>query len=84
MSALALLLAATPAMAQSKLDEVLARGHLIVGTGTPMRRGTSRTRRQAVGFDVDIARILAKGLFDDPEKVEFVHAGFRRAHSERA
>ena len=24
------------------------------------------------GFDIDIAKIVAKGLFDDPEKVEFV------------
>lgn len=64
---------ASPADAQGKLDEILSRGHLIVGTGSTNppwhfvdENGTM------VGFDVDIARIIAKGLFEDPEKVEFV------------
>ena len=72
--ALALLLSATPALAQSnKLDEVLARGHLIVGTGSTNAPWHFKSETDELqGFDIDIAKIVAKGLFDDPEKVEFV------------
>jgi len=61
------------AQAQSKLDEVLSRGKLIVGTGStnPPWHFIDESGKM-VGFDVDIARIVAKGLFDDPEKIEFV------------
>ncbi len=67
------LLAATGAEAQGKLDEVLSRGKLIVGTGStnPPWHFIDESGKM-VGFDVDIARIVAKGLFDDPEAVEFV------------
>ena len=69
----ALVLAATPALAQSKLDEVLARGHLIVGTGSTNAPWHFKSDTDVLqGFDIDIAKIIAKGLFDDPEKVEFV------------
>jgi polar amino acid transport system substrate-binding protein len=71
----ALLLAALPAVAhaQSKLDEVLARGHLIVGTGSTNAPWHFKGDGDVLqGFDIDIAKIVAKGLFDDPEKVEFV------------
>jgi polar amino acid transport system substrate-binding protein len=58
---------------QSKLDEILKRGHLIVGTGsTNAPWHFQDASGQLVGFDIDIARIIAKGLFDDPSKVEFV------------
>ena len=62
-----------PASAQGKLEEVLARGTLIVGTGStnPPWHFVDESGKMS-GFDVDIARIVAKGLFDDPEKVEFV------------
>lgn len=72
--ALALLINATPALAQtSKLDEVLARGHLIVGTGSTNAPWHFKSETDELqGFDVDIAKVVAKGLFDDPEKVEFV------------
>ena len=62
-----------PASAQGKLEEVLARGKLIVGTGStnPPWHFVDESGKMS-GFDVDIARIVAKGLFDDPEKVEFV------------
>jgi polar amino acid transport system substrate-binding protein len=65
---------ASPATAQGKLDEILARGHLIVGTGStnPPWHFVDENGKM-VGFDVDIARIIAKGLFEDPEKVEFVN-----------
>ncbi|WP_434700187.1 transporter substrate-binding domain-containing protein [Pseudomonas sp. D1-1] len=59
--------------ADSKLDSVLQRGKLIVGTGStnaPWHFQGADGKLQ--GFDIDIARIVAKGLFNDPEKVEFV------------
>ncbi len=71
----ALLLVTLPvvAQAQSKLDEVLARGHLIVGTGSTNAPWHFKGEGDVLqGFDIDIAKIVAKGLFDDPEKVEFV------------
>jgi polar amino acid transport system substrate-binding protein len=70
-----LLLAAIPAVAhaQSKLDEVLARGHLIVGTGSTNAPWHFKGEGDVLqGFDIDIAKIVAKGLFDDAEKIEFV------------
>lgn len=65
----------TAAVAQekSKLDEVLARGHLIVGTGSTNAPWHFKDESgNLVGFDIDIARLIAKGLFNDPTKVEFV------------
>ena len=59
--------------ADSKLDDVLKRGHLIVGTGStnaPWHFQGADGKLQ--GFDIDIGRIVAKGLFNDPSKVEFV------------
>jgi polar amino acid transport system substrate-binding protein len=59
--------------ADSKLDNVLKRGHLIVGTGStnaPWHFQGADGKLQ--GFDIDIGRIVAKGLFNDPSKVEFV------------
>ena len=70
---------AVPAYAQklnikdSKLTEVLERGHLIVGTGStnpPWHFEDADGNLQ--GMDIDMARLLAKGLFDDPSKIEFV------------
>lgn len=72
-AALALAFIAAPALAQSRLDEVLARGHLIVGTGSTNAPWHFKSDADVLqGFDIDIAKIVAKGLFDDPEKVEFV------------
>ncbi|MDB6049194.1 MAG: amino acid transporter substrate-binding protein [Pseudomonas sp.] len=59
--------------ATSKLDSVLQRGHLVVGTGStnaPWHFQGADGKLQ--GFDIDIARMVAKGLFNDPSKVEFV------------
>ncbi|WLG70220.1 transporter substrate-binding domain-containing protein [Pseudomonas brassicacearum] len=59
--------------ADSKLDSVLQRGKLIVGTGStnaPWHFQGADGKLQ--GFDIDIARMVAKGVFNDPEKVEFV------------
>ena len=74
-------LAATSAIAlgssgaqAGKLEDVLARGTLIVGTGSTNApwhfKGADDTLQ---GFDIDVARIVAKALFGDAEKVEFVN-----------
>jgi polar amino acid transport system substrate-binding protein len=76
------LLGARAAQAQSidtstsKLQQVLQRGHLVVGTGStnPPWHFEDETG-QLVGMDIDMARLIAKSLFDDPEKVEFVLQG---------
>lgn len=61
------------ALAQGKLEEVLARGYLLVGTGStnPPWHFVDESGK-IVGYDVDVAKIVAKGLFDDPEKIEIV------------
>ena len=67
------MLIAGPAEAD-KLADVLARGKLIVGTGSTNPPWHFRDEAgNLTGFDVDVAKIVAKGLFDDPEKVEFVN-----------
>ncbi len=76
--ALALALAGWPqaADAQDRLQQVLNRGTLIVGTGSTNPPWHFKDEQDnLVGFDVDIAKIIAKGIFDDPEKVEFVTQG---------
>ena len=57
----------------SRLQTVLDRGHVIVGTGStnPPWHFEDETGK-LVGMDIDLAKLLAKGLFEDPEKVEFV------------
>jgi len=64
------------AATSSKLQEILKRGKLIVGTGTtnPPWHFEDDTGK-LVGMDIDMARLFAKGLFDDPGKVEFVRQG---------
>jgi polar amino acid transport system substrate-binding protein len=69
------LLAAATAGAQekSRLDTVLERGKLIVITGsTSPPFSFNNDKGELVGFDIDIARLLATALFRDPNKVEFV------------
>lgn len=71
------LIAASAAVAQekSKLDEVLARGKVIVGISSESPPfGFVDEKGELTGFDIDIARLIAKGLFgsDDPKHVEFV------------
>ena len=66
-----------PASAQqvsdSKLRQVLDRGKLLVGTGSinpPWHFQDAAGK--LVGMDVDMGRLIAKSLFADPEKVDFV------------
>jgi polar amino acid transport system substrate-binding protein len=65
--------AAAQAPAGSTLRTVLDRGKLIVGTGsTNAPWHFENEKGELVGMDITMARILAKGLFDDDTKVEFV------------
>src|SRR5215469_14887514 len=58
---------------KSRLDVVLERGKLIVVTLTTAPPfAFNDDKGQLVGFDIDIARLLAQALFKDPNKVEFV------------
>src|SRR6266540_638617 len=59
-----------------KLADVIARGKLVVGTGTGNPPWHFRDEKgEMAGFDVDIAKIIAKGLFSDDTKIEFVNQG---------
>jgi polar amino acid transport system substrate-binding protein len=65
--------AAAQAAPQSQLRAVLNRGRLIVGTGsTNAPWHFEDDKGQLTGMDIAMARILARGLFDDVNKVEFV------------
>jgi polar amino acid transport system substrate-binding protein len=69
-------LAQAQAQAGGKLQEVLRRGRVIVGTGsTNPPWHFEDSNGQLVGMDIDMARLVAKGLFNDPTKVEFVRQG---------
>jgi len=58
---------------KSKLQTVLDRGYLIVGTGSVnVPWHFMDEEGKLVGFDIEMARILAIGLFNDPTKVKFV------------
>lgn len=67
-------LSSTPVLADgSKLDDVLARGHLVMGTGSTNAPWHFKSADdQLQGFDVDMGRIVAKALFGDPDKIEYV------------
>jgi len=57
----------------SLLRTVLDRKKLIVGTGSTNAPWHFEDEKgQLVGMDINMARILSQGLFDDPNKVEFV------------
>jgi polar amino acid transport system substrate-binding protein len=65
--------AAAQAPTNSTLRMVLDRGKLIVGTGsTNAPWHFENEKGELVGMDITMARILASGLFDDENKVEFV------------
>ena len=56
----------------STLKKVLDRGHIIVGTrSTTPGFGFKDEKGELVGFDIDLAREIANGLFDDSSKVKF-------------
>lgn len=67
---------AAPALAQaqtSRLDEIVKRDKLIVATfGTAPPFCFTDETGKLVGFDIDLARFIAKSLLGDENKVEFV------------
>lgn len=81
LAALLTLALIAPAHAQEKsvLDEVLARGTVRVGvTSESPPFGFIDDGGNLVGFDIDIAKLVARVLFGDdkPERIEFVKEGF--------
>jgi polar amino acid transport system substrate-binding protein len=63
----------------SKFDEVMKRGKLIVGvTSEAPPFGFIDEKGELTGFDIDIARLVAKSIFGDanPSRIEFVKQGF--------
>ena len=58
---------------ESHFDQVKERGRLVVATfSTAPPFGFTDENGELVGFDVDIARLIAKSLFGDENKVEFI------------
>jgi polar amino acid transport system substrate-binding protein len=58
---------------KSRLRTVLDRGKLIVGTGSTNAPWHFEDEKgQLTGMDIVMGKILAKGLFDDENKIEFV------------
>lgn len=65
--------AAAQAAGASQLRTVLDRGNLIVGTGsTNAPWHFENDKGELVGMDIAMGRILAKALFDDETKVQFL------------
>lgn len=61
------------AQEKSRLQVVLERGNLIVATMATVPPFAMRDDKgELVGFDLDVARLFAKALFNDPNKIEFV------------
>jgi polar amino acid transport system substrate-binding protein len=70
---------AAPGAAQdkSRLDEVLARGKIIVGVSSEAPPfGFVNEKGELVGFDIDIAKLIAKATFGDDSKIELFKQGF--------
>jgi polar amino acid transport system substrate-binding protein len=65
--------AAAQSRPESLLRTVLNRGHVVVGTGsTNAPWHFEDDNGKLTGMDIAMARILAKGLFDDESKIEFI------------
>jgi len=57
----------------STMATILARGRLIVGVDqTTYLFGYRDSHGAIVGFDIDMARAMAKAIFGDPSKIQFV------------
>jgi len=68
-----------PAAAQDKstLDTVLERGKVIVGVSSEAPPfGFIDDKGELVGFDIDIAKLMAKSLFGEEGHIEFLKQGF--------
>jgi polar amino acid transport system substrate-binding protein len=68
---------AQPGPARSRLDEVLARGKVIVGvTSEAPPFGFIDDKGELIGFDIDVAKLVAKAIFNDESKIELFKQGF--------
>ena len=57
---------------ESTLQKVLKRGTVIIGTRSTTPGFAFRDEKgDLVGFDIDLGREIAQGLFNDPNKVQF-------------
>lgn len=62
---------------RSRLDEVRARGKLIVGvTSEAPPFGFIDDKGELAGFDIDVAKLIAKATFGDESKIELTKQGF--------
>jgi polar amino acid transport system substrate-binding protein len=62
---------------KSKLDEVRARGKVIVGvTSEAPPFGFIDEKGELTGFDIDVAKLIAKAIFSDESKIELFKQGF--------
>ena len=57
---------------QDLLKTIKNRGYIIVGVKTDTRPFGYLENGKNVGFDVDIAKYIAKDIFHDSSKIEFV------------
>src|SRR5947208_4006891 len=65
--------AAAQQQTKSRLYDIISRKTLIVGTGNGNPPWHFQDEKgDYAGFDISLARILAKGLFNDETKVQFV------------
>jgi polar amino acid transport system substrate-binding protein len=71
---LAMMSVSAPSMAtEGRLAEIIKRDKLIVATfGTAPPFCYTDEKGELVGFDIDIARLIAKSLLGDENKIEFV------------
>jgi polar amino acid transport system substrate-binding protein len=71
-AALPLAAEAQTAAGESRMDTVTKRGKLLVATtSTSPPLSYADADGKLIGFDIDIAKIIAKSMFGDPEKIEF-------------
>src|SRR5579864_989660 len=71
---MALLLAMTTVAAADKLDDIRARGRLLVGTSDTSPPFSSRENGKVVGYDVDLAARVAQRLGLPMETISIVNA----------
>lgn len=65
------------ATGSSKLDEIRARGKLIVGvTSEAPPFGFVDEKGELTGFDIEVAKLVAKAMFGDENKIELFKQGF--------
>ncbi|MFC4271381.1 transporter substrate-binding domain-containing protein [Sneathiella chungangensis] len=62
---------------KSRLEEIKERGYLIVGvTSEAPPFGFIDDKNELVGYEIDVAKLIAKAFFKDENKIEFVKQSF--------